>query len=244
VGNTAIGAFLEVSLHGESAYRAFFRRPMAGRGWLPPDDIYLVRSSDDAFVLLNGVDPSRRPDGATVMTTGFESERSTLIPLRALLPDQGSRATELRWSAGGSQAAWEVSGLATTAATVRPTAVRVALANGALTGESNEPLDLLVELATRDGVTVALPLSRWGALPPPLETDLTKDHLVAGLSSMDLAAGAPVERVLQTYDIPLADYAAVEPAFVPARLSAIRIVVDRATSGALWVAEVGLVHGR
>jgi dienelactone hydrolase len=242
VARTAIGAFLEASLHGEIGYRNLFRRPMVGRSWLPADDIYLVRSSDDAFVALTTGDPSRGIEGVEVSATGFTRQRAMALPLRALLPDQGTRAVELTWSGAGPPAAWEIHGIEDAVATAQPVAIQVSLANGALDATADAaPLDLLVELSTTDGVTVALPRSRWGALPPPLKVQLVKDELLAALSSMDLARGAPVERVLQTYEIPLADYAAADPRFRPDRLSAMRLVVDGRTPGCLWVAEAGLV---
>ena len=249
VARTSIGAFLEASLHDQLGYRALFHRPMAGRSWLPVDDIFMVRSSDDAFVPLTTTDAAGGRDGTVVTSTGFASQRSVFMPLRDLLPDQGTRALELRWVSGSAEAAWEVGGVGSIAGKLEPVAIRFSLANGALApaGDSATPsraLDVQVAVVTSDGVTATLPLSRWGALPPPLEVRLVKNHLFAALSGMDVAQGAPVERVLQTYEVPLAEFVNVDPAFDPAELAAIRFVVDRSSPGALWVTEVGLVAGR
>ena len=253
VARTAIGAFLEASLHDRVAYRDLFRRPMVGREWLPADDIYLVRSSDDAFVPLTTGNPASGLKGTTVTATGFDGSRSTSLPLRSILPDQGTWGVELRWAAGPSTASWEVGGIGPMVGQDDPAAIRLSLANGSLAPTDDAsatarvdaaPLDLQVELVSTDGVSVSLPLSRWGALPPPLRVQLAKSELLASLSMMDLALDAPVERVLQTYELPLADFVAADPAFDPARLAAIRLVVDRSSAGALWVSEVGFVDGR
>jgi dienelactone hydrolase len=243
VATTAIGAFLEASLHGRLEYRDLFRRPMVGREWLPREDIYLVRSGDDDFVPLTTGDPSNGRDGTAVSAAGFDSVRTISMPLRALLPDQGTWAVELRWSADGGTAVWAIGGIEKRTTDGVPAAIRFALANGATEAGDGEPLNLEVELVTTDGVRVSLPLAQWGALPPALPVRLAKHDLVASLSSMDLAQGAPIERVLQTYELRLSDFAGAEPAFDPARLSAIRLVVNRSTPGALLVSEVGFVRG-
>jgi dienelactone hydrolase len=242
LAKTAIGAFLEASLHDRAGYRDLFRRPMAGREWLPADDIYLVRSSDDAFVPLTNADGGRGVEGVTVTRDGFTTAVTSALPLRSLLPDQLTRATNLRWIAGSTPAAWRLDGIANVAAPpARALAIRLSLANGLDAGADPRPLDLLVELTTTDGVTVALPLSRWGALPPPLEVRLVKDGPLPAVSGMDAAREVPVERVLQTYELPLADFAGADGAFRPERVAALRLVVDRTAAGSLWIAEVGIV---
>ncbi|HET9851665.1 MAG TPA: hypothetical protein VFP56_04055, partial [Candidatus Limnocylindrales bacterium] len=213
-------------------------RPMVGREWLPPDDIYLVRSLDDRFAPLTSNDSAWGVAGVTIDATGFDAVGTRSIPLRALLPDQQARGLELRWSPGGAPGAWRLEGLPAPASGA-VTGLHLALANGALESESAAVLDLQVELTTADGITVSLPLSRWGALPPPLTVRLAKDDFLAGLSGMDLAQGAPVERVLQGYDIPFADFAALDSRFDPGRVVAAGLVVNRSEAGSLWLADVG-----
>lgn len=246
VARTAIGAFLEASLLGRTDYRDLFRRPMLGRDWLPPDDIFLVRSSDDSFVPLTTAGASQGVPGATVTTTGFDVSGSRAVPLRSLLPDQVTIGTLLRWSPGSTPAAWELRGIGAVEAVEGISArssLTFALANGSAPDGSADPLDLLVEARTTDGVTVRLPLSRWGALPPPLEVTLVKSRELARLSSMDVALDAPAEQVLQTYAIPVADLVAADPAFRPERLEALRLVVTRTTAGVIWITEVGVSGG-
>ena len=101
VARTAISAFLEASLHGRAAYRAFFARPMAGREWLP-DDVYLVRSDDGRQAPLVDVATDGRPaDGLVSIATGLRSARNMSLPLRALQDtQQGNAIAALAWDAG------------------------------------------------------------------------------------------------------------------------------------------------
>ena len=80
VARTAISAFLEVSLHDAAGYRAFFRRPMAGREWLP-EDVCLVRSDDGSRAPL--VDLAGRGGSAATLVTvsdGLRSARGVAAP--------------------------------------------------------------------------------------------------------------------------------------------------------------------
>ena len=243
VARTAIGAFLEASLHDIDGYRALFRRPMVGREWLPDDDIFLVRAVEAGVTPLIGADPSQPVAGISVDREHLDSAAARAVPLRALQPDQGTRAVRIAWSAGEGAAAWGLTGLAATGLAASAIDIRIALANGSEPSPAGEPgtsLDPVVELTSFDGVSVSLPLDRWGALPPPLVVDLTKNDLLTGLAGIDLSVRSPVERVLQTYVMPLAAFEAVDPAFLADRLDAIHVRIDRASAGALWIAEVGL----
>ena len=70
-----------------------------------------------------------------------------------------------------------------------------------------------------------------------------KNELLGSIGDLGLAVDWPFERVLQTYEIPLADFATADPSFDPARLASVRILVDRGVAGSLWIAELGLVPG-
>ena len=256
LARTAIGAFLEASLHDRPGYRGLFTRPMTGREWLP-DDVYLVRSDDGGTAALVDVEGSGgAAPGLTMVTTGLTSARGGLLPLRALQDDQGARGAVLAWEAGAGEAAWGVSGIAGTglaAGAGGAPELRLALANatapsgGGAMSAPGTALDPLVALTTTDGVTVALPLSTWGALPPPLATRLVKNGLTAELakvSGLDLTLRAPADVVIQGYAIPLAAFAAADPAFVPERLDAVELRIPRGAGGRLAVATFGLATGR
>ena len=237
VAKTAIGAFLAASLQGQDGYLGFFRRPMIGREWLP-DDVYLVRSLDGRFEHLTGTNPAQPVAGVTATYDGFTDHRALVIPLRALQSDQGMLGLRLRWPAGVGEASWGLSGFRPIAESGGATELRLSIANGSEPGSG--VLDPLVELSTTDGVSVSLPLSRWASLPPPLTVSLVKNDLLASISGVDLSVRSSVERVLQTYAIPLAEYAAANPAFQTSHLDAFRLRIDRAAPGGLWIAEIGL----
>lgn len=254
IARVAIGAFLEASLKDVDGYRGLFRRPMVGRDWLP-DDIYLVASDDgttrdliDPAVGLDPTDPRVAVDAAS-------ATRGTIVemPLRALQGSQMRRAIEITWTgsttaADPSTATWRLTGISALAGSVQPassTEVRLEVANATPLAEAaGRGLDPMVELTSTDGVTVALPLSTWGELPPPLTTQLLKSPLLEMLPGTIARLDSPVERVLQAYAIPLAAFEDADPAFHADQLDAIGLQFDRAAgAGALYVARLGLAGG-
>ena len=251
VARTAISAFLEASLHDAAGYRAFFRRPMVGREWLP-DDVYLVRSDDGSDKpLVDVAGTGGAAPGFASVTVGLASAGVSQLPLRALQDTQGGEAATLEWEAGPGTATWGVSGLAK-AGGPRPASaseLHLALANATTTpgGEAAPALDPLVVVTSTDGVTVALPLSTWGALPPPLVARLVKSDLLATLariSGLDLTLRSPAEVVLQSYRIPLSAFSAADPAFVPSHLDSVALQMPKGEAGRLAVAEFGIADGR
>jgi dienelactone hydrolase len=243
VAKTAIGAFLEASLHGQRDYLGLFQRPMVGREWLP-DDIFLVRSRDGAFEALTAGDPAQPIEGVTASFDGFAVHRSRAIPMRALFPDQTARGLELRWDAGDGVAAWGLEGLSAVTAPGGPGELHLSIANGSPAASDSGILDPLVELTTTDGITVSLPLSRWGALPPPLVTALVKNDFLDSIAGSSVAVQSPYEIVLQTYALPLSDFVARDPRFRPDHLDGLRLLFDRGAGGGAWIAEVGLSPAR
>jgi hypothetical protein len=241
VARTAIGAFLEASLHGRDAYRGFFTRPMLGRDWMP-QDVVLVRSSDGATFDLSARAPDEPIDGVAIVEQGFENTARTFVPLRALQHDQGSLAVLGRWTAGTGDAVWGMDGLDRVARPTAATTLRFALADGSdfHAGVPGAPLDVVVEVVDGDGDTARLPLAAIGALPPPLPVTLAKDDRLMSTTNIDLHLDSPVERVLQTYVIPLALFEAADADFDPVDLAGFRLRVARVADGGVWIADVGL----
>jgi hypothetical protein len=160
----------------------------------------------------------------------------------------------LAWDAGPGDAVWGVGGIAGSGATPTGDGIELRLELANATAPASEGIraaaagviDPMVEVTSTDGVTVALPLSTWGALPPPLETRLVKDGPAANLaaiSGIDLTLRSSAEVVVQGYTIPLAAFAAADPAFIPARLDGVVLRISRATTGRLAVAGFGLATG-
>ena len=97
------------------------------------------------------------------------------------------------------------------------------------------PVNLTVEAIDTDGDTARVPLDRYGVPRRPLDIQVMRR------ASREKAAFATQhEVVLQTYVIPLADFARAQPRFDPARLSAIRFVFDRIIAGTVILDDIGL----
>ncbi|MEJ7809956.1 MAG: hypothetical protein WKG32_05990 [Gemmatimonadaceae bacterium] len=97
------------------------------------------------------------------------------------------------------------------------------------------PIDLTIEVVDAADVAARLPLSRYGAVRRPLETHVLRraDRERRNFASMS-------ELVLQSYVIPLADFARAAPGFDPTRLKAIRLVFDRTPAGTIVLDDMGL----
>lgn len=105
--------------------------------------------------------------------------------------------------------------------------------------KKDEPLhgthiDLTVELIDADGTAARLPLSRFGAVRRPLETRVYRR---SGRDEQRFAQ--TYETVLQSYVLPLADFAEAAPGFDPARVREVRLVFDRTVAGTVILDEVG-----
>jgi hypothetical protein len=98
----------------------------------------------------------------------------------------------------------------------------------------NERLDLSVELASANGVTVRLPLSQFRAVPVLLEAKISKFANESG------AYPKSSEPVLQSFQLPLAAFVSADPRFDPASLATIRFVFDRSKEGVIALDDVAL----
>ena len=149
----------------------------------------------------------------------------------------------MTWEAGSGLASWTLGGLGrVVSAGTPPVALSVAIADGrAPNATEATPLAITIR-ATAGGVSVAVPLERLGALPPPLPVRLAKHDLLAATAGIDLSVRSPSEIVLQTYEVPLSAFAEVDPAIDPAQLSAITVEVARTGAGAIWITSPALIR--
>jgi hypothetical protein len=89
-------------------------------------------------------------------------------------------------------------------------------------------------------------LSDFGPILPPLPAHLVKANWLSGLTGFP-GEVRPEEVVLQTYTLPLSAFQAVNPAFRPDQISAIRFLFAGETAGAVYLDEIGFrpqPHGR
>lgn len=102
--------------------------------------------------------------------------------------------------------------------------------------EGKEPLDLSIELVADGGATVRLPLSRFRAVPVPLESRFTR------LPDESEVYGDAWEPVMQTFELPLRAFAEAKPGFDPSALREVRFVFDRSPEGVVILDDVGFAE--
>ena len=97
------------------------------------------------------------------------------------------------------------------------------------------PPDLSIELVDAAGGTARLPLSRFGPVRRPLEITVYRRR------NRDKNAFASThELVLQTYVMPVADFARASSGFDPSQLRTVRLVFDRTKVGQVVMDDVGV----
>jgi hypothetical protein len=99
-------------------------------------------------------------------------------------------------------------------------------------------MDLTIEAVDAAGRTGRVALSAYGPVRRPLESYVYRR---AGRDAQRF--GAVYELVLQTYTIPLSDFAA-SGGFDPATVKSIRWVFDRSIAGTVWLDNVGFSRMR
>ncbi|HTI65643.1 MAG TPA: hypothetical protein VL524_19100, partial [Gemmatimonadaceae bacterium] len=97
------------------------------------------------------------------------------------------------------------------------------------------PVDLTVELVDAAGHTARLPLSRFGVPRRPLEI-----HILRRRDEERQRFPTQYELVLQTYVMPIADFARAAPELDPRHLRSIRLVFDRLVAGTVVVDDIGV----
>jgi hypothetical protein len=99
------------------------------------------------------------------------------------------------------------------------------------------PIDLTVELVASNGQVARLPLSHVFPLGPALNVTFTKWPYLERTRYK-----SPVEPVLQTFAIPLSDFAKANPEFDPGLLKQIRLRFDRTRTAVILLDDVGLAN--
>ncbi len=96
-------------------------------------------------------------------------------------------------------------------------------------------LDLTLTLVDGTGAEASLPLSRFGPLRAPLEVRVLRRR-----DQEESRFPTLFEMVGHHFSLPLADFAAVNPAFRAEDLREIRLVFDRTSSGEVILSQVGI----
>jgi hypothetical protein len=97
------------------------------------------------------------------------------------------------------------------------------------------PVDLTVEMTDAAGHVARLPLSRFGVPRRPLEIQILRRA-----DQEKQRFPTQYEMVLQTYVMPLAEFAQQSPQFDPTRLKSVRLLFDRIVAGTVVVDDIGI----
>jgi dienelactone hydrolase len=100
--------------------------------------------------------------------------------------------------------------------------------------EELPPVDLTVQVEDADGRTASVRLGAYGAVRRPLETWVMRRR-----DQEERRFEDHWEQVPQSFAIPLGDFLADEPALDLRRLTAVRLVFDRAEAGEVVVDQIG-----
>lgn len=229
-----LSAYLEATLHDRGGYLPLFRDARAAAGWLP-DTVYLTRYADAATEMVADYEEDVDPATATVPGGRQTAEnvlawREDRVGLRFGPGD--NRAVFLEWdedrSAGAAR--YTITFPAPDVAAGPASALTFAMAADGSPGD--DPIDLTVAVADKDGDTARLPLSHFALLQPPIEGAYLKASFLHG--------AALTEPILHTFLFPLADFVEANAAFDPAGVAAVHFIFDRSPSGRIVLDDVGL----
>lgn len=236
-----LSAFLDVALRENRTYLPLLRDPRAGAAWHPEVGNFIAQYADGSLKLVSDYGEDR--DLLTTSAPGGVQRGEYLAVWREQPagPGGADRAVFLAWAPGSEQVpaytialpdhliqAWDLG---------NGKALTFALADVRSAGARLQPLDLTVELVAADGAAVSLPLSRWAAVPVPGARRLTR---LGALEPLVAAGGSP-SPVMQTFTLPLTDFAA-GTGFDPARLRAVRFRFDRSPAGEILLDDVGFMR--
>lgn len=228
-----ISAFLDASLKGDGSYLPFLRDYRLGTAWLPATG-YAPLFTDSTFQVVESFEGT--PGAPTQPGAGVNYDGLVLQEQKPAL-----RGTALRQGAAGLLT-WETPGAsyALTLPEFWQTGSDLALTFALGAAQPAVEVDLTVELTDRQGNVARVPLSRYGAPLPQPTHPVTKLGL---LDEIMLQTGAHGP-VLQTFVIPLADFAAANSAFQPADLGQVGFRFDRTPAGAVVIDDIGLLKAK
>lgn len=238
--SVAISAFLEATLHGESGYREMFRDARAAGDWLP-DTIYVQQFEEASYRYVSTFDEDLDVRTATLAGAAHAGERLATWHEQRVAMKWGTRDTNavyLGWEEG-DRARYMVQLPPGAVQTSAESTLVFSLADAGTEDngdEARQPIDLTVALVDEAGETAELPLSHVMLLQPILEPQVKKLPL--------FAEGAQTEPLFQTMRFPLADFAAANGDFDPARIVEIRFVFDRTPQGRVILDDVGFDGAR
>lgn len=231
LARAAIGAFLQRSLFGRTEYDAFFREPRSGRAWLP-DDVVLTEWATSARVV---VDDFVSGPGEATELQGFD-ETTTTDPRLRDGAVQADRALRLAWS-GPAIVTLPVPPERASSLSPADSLVLSLVSAGEPLGNAGP----VIHLVLPDGRDRSVALDETLGVRPLLPTRLWKVEALGARYLPDEQLRSPVERFLQTYQVPLA---AFDAALTADDLAGVQSIQVRFTgSGSAYLDDIGFEPG-
>jgi len=266
IARVYISAFLDVTLRGDDRFRSMFKDYRAISAWLPNTG-YITRYQDPTFRLIADFEEDIDVTtcglpGGTLRTTGLSTWREQDVPFRGG-GSQQNQVARVGWgeehdaetiAAGDQSAAGATAEERETNSDTRPSyevqlpadhdlgitpddVLVVDLMNASDDSVDDGPLDFTVVLADRVGAHVAIPLSRFQSLERPFEAVFTK---LPALEPLTPLYTQPADFVLQTIELPLSDFVAINSQFDANQLARIRFAFDRSPVGTILIDNLGI----
>lgn len=262
ISKTYISAFLEATLHDRREYLPLFEDWRVGRAWLP-DTLYMNRYQDASYLPLASFSEdadltTTTAPGGNIAGENLSAWHEGRIPWRH--GDRDYNGVFLGWNRakgapaatytitlpGGAAARWQLGAGSTIELSVAAMDEDAPLPGKKKEEEKKkedkskkkerESPDFTIELATSDGATASVPVSRFIAIPPPFKERFTK------LAMMDEKGyEKDWEPVFQTVRVPLGDFQTSGGAtrFDPGKLSAVRLKFDRTAMSVICISGIG-----
>jgi hypothetical protein len=256
ISKTYISAFLEATLKGRREYLPLFEDWRAGRAWLP-DTIYINRFQTASYTPLAAFQEdaditTTTAPGGRIAGQGLSIWREGRIPWRG--GDRDYNGVFLGWNRArnapaaaytitlpeGAAAQWRLGKTSTVELSLAALDEDAPLPGKKKDDKNKKPdespkkdresPDFTIELTAGDGVSASAPVSRFAAIPPPLQEKFTK---------LDLMETAWYEKawepVLQTVRVPLAAFKGIDPA----KLTVVRLKFDRTAASVICISGIG-----
>jgi hypothetical protein len=251
IAQVYLAAFLDITLKGQTGYRALFQDPRNGAAWLPGTLIVSNYADGQTRWLTDfehDADPTTgaNPDVA-IMDEKLSVWREDDPELK--LSKLGTHLAILGWDRvhPHATASYRIafreplraspdSALVFSASQIEtdtlPTGFQTA---GRRSKPDAEPLDWTIELTDAAGQTARLALSRDQLLYPQIKGEPYRGGIIRGHDS---------ELVMRRYCFPIHDFLALNPNLNPGRLVEIRFAFDHSRQGAIALNDVGLAPTR
>ncbi len=260
IAKVYLSAYLETILHDQTGYLPLFQDHRVAPGWLP-DGIYLHQFRDSTYQMVATYEEDI--DVTTTTMPGGKCSGERLCDWKERMVklkwgDMDTRAVFLGWNTkeSGGPASYTITLPEKGLSLNDKSALIFSMADAkedpspfdpdkkddkkdkdkkkdhkAEEKKNNEPVDLTIEATDAAGEKARLPLSTAGRLQRQIATHVMKFDW--------LAQTARFEPLFQSFDFPLAAFAAANPKLKPETLRSVRFVFDRTDKGVVILDDVG-----